>query len=127
MSEIQFGYKVCKILNRGAILKPGVVARLEAARELATSKQRVAEPHTAQLLVKSAQGFGPRGTPVFLWPRLVLPVVFIIAAFLVIQSWRQVKLAEEIEEIDAAVLTGDLPIDAYTDTGFDAWLKRSLP
>ena len=26
---------------------------------------------------------------------------------------------------DAAVLTGDLPLDAYLDKGFDAWLKRS--
>jgi len=23
------------------------------------------------------------------------------------------------------VLTGDLPLDAYLDKGFDAWLKRS--
>ena len=34
-------------------------------------------------------------------------------------------VAAEIEEIDAAVLTGDLPLDAYLDKGFDAWLKPS--
>jgi hypothetical protein len=32
---------------------------------------------------------------------------------------------EEIEEIDSAILTGDLPINAYLDNSFDTWLKRS--
>ena len=32
--------------------------------------------------------------------------------------------AVEIEEIDSALLSDDLPIDAYLDRGFVSWLKR---
>lgn len=30
----------------------------------------------------------------------------------------------EIAEIDEGLLTGELPINAYLDKGFDSWLKR---
>ena len=30
----------------------------------------------------------------------------------------------DIEETDAAILTSDLPIDAYLDRGFQNWLKH---
>ncbi len=32
--------------------------------------------------------------------------------------------AADVEELDAQLLTGDLPIDAYLDRGFEAWLKK---
>ena len=33
--------------------------------------------------------------------------------------------APDIADIDAGLLTDELPIDAYLDQGFDSWLKRS--
>lgn len=33
--------------------------------------------------------------------------------------------AHEIAEIDANILTDELPLNAYLDEGFDSWLKRS--
>ena len=39
--------------------------------------------------------------------------------------WQQPPTVEEIEEIDAALLTSDLPINAYLDKSFDTWIKRS--
>ena len=33
--------------------------------------------------------------------------------------------SNDIAEIDASLLSGELPIDAYLDSGFEAWLKRS--
>ena len=33
----------------------------------------------------------------------------------------------EIAETDAAILTSDLPIEAYVDRGFQNWLKHSEP
>jgi hypothetical protein len=38
--------------------------------------------------------------------------------------WQQTQRLAEIEEIDAELLTDDLPIDAYLDRGFEAWLKK---
>jgi len=61
----------------------------------------------------------------FQLPRLLLPTIALIIGLLTIQSLKQVQTAEEIEEIDTGVLTGDLPLDAYMDAGFDAWLRRS--
>jgi hypothetical protein len=31
----------------------------------------------------------------------------------------------ELEETDAAILSSDLPIDAYLDRGFQNWLTRT--
>jgi hypothetical protein len=31
----------------------------------------------------------------------------------------------DIADIDAGLLTDELPINAYLDQGFDSWLKRS--
>lgn len=127
MSEKQFGYQVRQILNQGTALDANIVERLEASRELAASKQQGIAPYSKNLVLGNSLSLDAQGKPGFLWPRLLVPVVLLITGVFVIQSWRQVQLAEEIEEIDTAVLTGELPIDAYTDTGFDVWLKRSLP
>ena len=45
-------------------------------------------------------------------------------AFVVTYNWEQKQRAKEVEELDALVLTGELPIDAYLDRGFEAWLKK---
>jgi hypothetical protein len=34
------------------------------------------------------------------------------------------SVASEIADIDAGLLTDELPLDAYLDQGFDSWLKR---
>jgi hypothetical protein len=41
-----------------------------------------------------------------------------------IYTWQQSQRAAELEEIDALLLTDDLPIDAYLDRGFQNWLKK---
>lgn len=38
--------------------------------------------------------------------------------------WNDFQRAEENEEIDSALLAGDLPINAYLDHGFHAWLEQ---
>jgi hypothetical protein len=40
-----------------------------------------------------------------------------------IYTWQQKQRAAEVEEIDALLLTSDLPIDAYLDRGFQNFLK----
>jgi hypothetical protein len=68
---------------------------------------------------------GRSGGPSALIPRLLLPMAVLIFGLIAINQWRDTQVAAEIEEIDAAVLTSDLPLDAYLDKGFDAWLKPS--
>ncbi len=33
----------------------------------------------------------------------------------------------DLEEVDSALLADDLPIDAYLDRGFDAWVQNDSP
>ena len=57
--------------------------------------------------------------------RLLLPTVLMIAGVIAVYSWQQEQRAADIEELDAQLLTDDLPIDAYLDRGFEAWLKKA--
>jgi len=43
-----------------------------------------------------------------------------------VQYYAQInRQANEFAELDAGLLTDDLPIPAYLDNGLDSWLKRS--
>jgi len=44
---------------------------------------------------------------------------------LTVYSWQQKQRAAEVEEIDALLLTDELPIDAYLDRGFQNYLKKT--
>jgi len=85
--------------------------------------QRVAVPRT--VLTWSDNVTGVLGGSSSLFSRFVLPTAMLVFGLVAIHTWQQSQTVQEIEEIDAAVLTSDLPIDAYLDRGFDAWLKRS--
>jgi hypothetical protein len=123
MNEQQIAYRIRQYLNRGLDLDAGTLARLKASRELALARQRV----ESRIPVVACAGdiIAKSGGPSALIPRMLLPTVVLILGLIAVNHWQDSQLAAEIEEIDAAVLTGDLPLDAYLDKGFDAWLKRS--
>ena len=41
-----------------------------------------------------------------------------------VSVWNDFEKAAEYEEIDSALLADDLPINAYLDKGFQAWLSE---
>ena len=123
MNEQQITYRIKQLLNRGLDLDAGKLARLKEARERALTCQRVES--RVPVLAWADNVIGKSGGPTALIPRLLLPMAVLILGLIAVNQWRDSQLAAEIEEIDAAVLTSDLPIDAYLDKGFDAWLKRS--
>jgi Protein of unknown function (DUF3619) len=123
MNEQQTAYRIRQLLNRGLDLDTGRLARLKAARERALARQRVTAP--VFVVAWADNVMGRFGGPVSLVPRMLLPMAVLILGLTAVNQWRDSQNAAEIEEIDAAVLTGDLPLDAYLDKGFDAWLKRS--
>jgi hypothetical protein len=55
---------------------------------------------------------------------VLLPLAMIVASGVAVYAWEQNRRAAELEEIDAQLLTDDLPIDAYLDRGFQNWLKK---
>ena len=124
MNEHRVGYQIQNILNQDLRLPSHAVEQLRAARERALERQKT----SGLANVNRGGGAGILGgIPAFhsLLPKVVLPLVILVIGLLAINTWQQTQTVQEIEEIDAAVLTGELPIDAYLDKGFDAWLKRS--
>ncbi len=51
-------------------------------------------------------------------------MLLVVAAVVGYQQWQAYQQLRDIEETDAAILSSDLPIDAYLDRGFQNWLKH---
>ena len=56
--------------------------------------------------------------------RYWLGILIVILALFGAQQWQAYQQLRDIEETDAAILSSDLPIDAYLDRGFQNWLKH---
>lgn len=119
MNEDLFGAKARHLLNQGLTLDATKISQLRAAREQALARQR----QESWVLIPQWAGrvFAPsRGTR-----RLLLPLMFGIVALIAFQYFQTNHIVDELIELDAAVLKGELPIDAYLDSGFQAWLRKS--
>lgn len=55
-----------------------------------------------------------------------LPLLALVAGLMTIQWIQQDDVTSEIAAIDSALLTDELPPDAYTDAGFTQFLKQGL-
>jgi hypothetical protein len=121
MNESEFGNKVRHVLNQGTHLPPRVEARLRAARRLALARHEAA-PVSALAWAEALVGrFGGLGG---LSLRVLLPAALLGVALTAIYGWQENQKAAEFADIDSRLLAGDLPIDAYLDKDFDAWLKQ---
>jgi hypothetical protein len=119
MNEDQFAYRLRHELNRAADLDPRVLARLREAREAALRRH----PGDRAANVALAGGaLGRVGAPLAV--RVLAPVIVLAVACVALLTWQQNQRAAELEELDAQLLSSDLPIDAYLDPGFVTWLKR---
>ncbi len=121
MNEAQFALRVRQQLNQGLRVDARVGARLRAAREQALAHHR---PAPASGLALASNAMGRIGGARSLSLRVLLPLVILAVAFATTYAWQQQQRAAEVEELDAQLLSSDLPIDAYLDQGFAAWLKR---
>jgi hypothetical protein len=120
-NEPQFALRIRQQLNHGLRVDARLAAQLRAAREQALARYRP-EPATGLALASNAMGRlgGTRGVSL----RVVLPLLVLAVALATTYDWQQQQRAAELEELDAQLLSSDLPIDAYLDQGFAAWLKR---
>lgn len=120
MNEQHFAYQVRRHLNQdAAALSPDILERLAAARGLALAHQRVAvrSPLLAGLGINlHLDGFGPKH---------FLATLALLAGLSTGMLWQADEQINELEEVDSALLADDLPLDAYTDQGFTAWLDQN--
>lgn len=118
MNEAQFGNRVRQVLNQGLTVKASTAERLRAAREQALARQK---PEPAHALAFAGQGFGG-WTGLAL--RVLLPLLMLVLVVTAVYLWQHNQRIAELEEIDAQLLSDDLPPDAYLDRGFQNWLKK---
>lgn len=126
MNEQQFANRIRQALNHGTHdtrLSPRIVERLRVAREQALERRRI-EPALDWASLSSEGVLGRFGGVGGFSLRFILPTVLMVAGVVGIYTWQQEQRAAEAEELDAQLLTADLPIDAYLDRGFEAWLKK---
>jgi hypothetical protein len=124
----RFGRQVAARLSAGTAELPyDVTERLRAARVQALAKRKAVSVRTAGAVQVSGAAatmtFGDEGLS--LWNRIgsAIPLVVLVLGLVLIHSVQNELRASEVAEVDAALLTDDLPPSAYTDPGFAQFLK----
>ena len=121
MNEEHFAYKVRQHLNRGLQeLSPETLERLTAVRQEALSYQK----QTASLSVLATAGSFVQYHYDNLRIKQVLTALALFLCVIFSTYWMAERNVDELGAIDSALLADDLPIGAYSDKGFDAWLKH---
>ena len=122
MNENEFAGKIVARLDQDlADLPAPTVKKLRDARLAVVADYRPERQlwgHSKAGSILSGWGFG-RG----LGTRLFLPAAIVLASVTGLIYWQM--SSHHDEELDAGLLAGELPIHAYTDPGFETWLKHS--
>ena len=124
MNEQHFAFKVRQQLNRGLHdLSPETLSRRAAAREKALACQKQAETRSILATAGSFVHFGT-GHQRF---RHVVSALALVVGLGIAAYWTADQRISELGAIDSAMLTDELPVRAFTDKGFTAWLNRNAP
>jgi len=126
-----FGRQVAARLSAATAELPyNITERLRAARVQAVARRKLPQALGATAVFGSRATatltFGDDG--VSLWNRIAsaLPLVALVAGLFLIHTVQTDRRASEVAEVDAALLTDDLPPSAYADPGFVQFLKSGV-
>lgn len=113
-----------------AQLPSRVTDRLYLARLAAMAARKPEFVPQLQQVLRPQMAFNQGGNssqPSSHWSRLSWFAPFIVLAFglLAISEWQQDARINDIAAVDIALLSDDVPPDAYMDSGFLAFLKLS--
>jgi hypothetical protein len=114
--ERDFAERLARQLDQGLDnLRPGTLYRLRLAREAAIARLEHDKP------VSTSAGRGPERV---LNRRVLVPLFALILGLSVLLFWQdqQTPRQPDYAELDAQVLTDELPVTAYLDKGFEVWL-----
>lgn len=115
--------RIAKLLDESADnLASAQRDRLTTARRLALSAYR---EHASPAWVPAWAGNFSRITERRVFGvHYLLPIAALVLGLAGV-AYINAGPTSEIADIDAGLLTDELPINAYLDPGFDSWLKRS--
>jgi hypothetical protein len=133
--ELEFARQIRRALDeKAASIPPATTDRLAAARRAAlTRKKPEAAPVFAPVFIGAGAGTLaglPQPGHGHRLPRLrklalAWPVLALVIGLAGIAWWEDHQRTAELADIDAAMLSDDLPLNAYLDHGFNAYLTRS--
>ena len=133
-TQDEFGLRIAARLNLASLELPhdiserlraartrAVAARLKPQTRLQTSTAAIHQNGAALLNFGGDEGLN-------IWSRLasLLPLIALIAGLALIQNIMDDDRANELAEIDSALLVDDLPPAAYADPGFLQFLKNPI-
>ncbi len=128
--QAQFALRLCAQLNEDPRPLPAsVTERLRFARQQAC--QFSPRPHQRQVRAsRSWRWLRPvsalRSEGSLAWKLAsVLPAALLVAGFVGIHWWDQQEQTEAAAAVDVALLSDDVPPNAYADPGFAEFLKTS--
>ncbi len=128
--EDRFGWQVRQWLNRSAMeVTPSVQNRLELARKQALMRQRKASKrvNTVEPIMTSDRKSDLKG-PFSGWfsgMGAAMPALAVAFGLFFLSDAQMNGEANRLAEIDSLVLGDELPISAYLDEGFSAYLKQA--
>ena len=122
----QFGRASAALLSQGAQSLPaGIKDRLHAARMKALSVRKAEKVRAQKPVFAGVAGNWNSGSN-GVWDTVgwVAPLIVLVFGLIGIAQWQDESRINDIAEVDAALLTDDVPPDAYADSGFLAFLKN---
>ncbi len=126
MNEREVAEKIVRHLNQGlGDIKQGTLYQLQRARQAALERHREVPQAVGSLAWAGNVAFRI-GQSRYFNPRYVAALGLLMLGLVGVTYWHwQATPTNDIADIDASLLSGDLPINAYLDSNFEAWLKRS--
>jgi hypothetical protein len=133
-TQDEFGLRIAAQLNAASLELPhdiserlraartrAIAARLKPQTRLQTSTAVIPQNGAALLNFGGDEGLN-------IWSRLasLLPLIALVAGLALIQNIMDDDRANELAEIDSALLVDDLPPAAYADPGFLQFLKNPI-
>jgi len=127
--ELNFAYKVRNALNESVDNLPAsTTEKLASARKLALSHKR---KDSALKALIPKRVFAIEGAGLFSespsWLSrmgLAIPFIVLVTGLVSIYQHEQERRISDTAEIDAGVLSDELPLSAYLDHGFNAYLAK---
>ncbi len=123
MSEERYASRVRQALNHGLKdIPPASARRLEAARHLALSRQKQTAPQMVLAGNRSSNSHF-RFTSDNRYLRQILAILALLLGMWISFYMDSNNYVSELEEVDSALLSDDLPPEAFLDNDFFEWLK----
>jgi hypothetical protein len=121
----QFGLASAALLRSGTLPKE-IKDRLYAARMKAISLKKPEKLRVRKHALASSSGNWSSGSSNPIWDTIgwLAPLVVLVFGLIGIAEWQGDSRIKDIAEVDAALLSDEVPPDAYADRGFMAFLKN---